>query len=83
MLETDPGMQNQNQSKNDKAYENVAGEGDHEAGRRYQEQTERFREEGKVEPAAREAKEAVEGPEGTELENARRETKAVADYPEV
>ncbi len=52
------------------------GEGNVEADRRYREKTTEFARSGKVEPAAREAKEALDGPEGEELERARRESGA-------
>ncbi len=55
----------------------IQGEGDYEAGRRFQEAERSFVEQGPVKRKAREAAEAVEGPEGEELERARRETAAV------
>jgi hypothetical protein len=46
------------------------GEGSRTAARHYDEATEEFIREGKVEPAARRAREAIEGPEGAELRRA-------------
>ena len=62
----------------------VQGEGNYEAGREYQRRTKRFTEQGDVEGAAEEAKEAIDDEEeGPELERARQETKDVADYEDV
>ena len=52
----------------------IQGEGNYDAGRRYQKEQQEFAKSGKVEPKAREAEEALDGPEGEELERARRET---------
>lgn len=52
----------------------VQGEGDYVAGRRFQEAERSFVEKGPVERKAREAAEALGGPEAEELEAARRET---------
>jgi len=52
----------------------VQGEGDYVAGRRFQEEERSFVESGQVEKKAREAAEALDGPEGAELERARIET---------
>jgi hypothetical protein len=52
----------------------VQGEGDYVAGRRFQEAERSFAERGPVEKKAREAAQALDGPEGSELERARRET---------
>ena len=52
------------------------GEGNKEADRRYREKTTEFARSGRVEGAARAAEEALEGPEGEELERARRESGA-------
>ena len=46
------------------------GEGNKTAGRRYNEAQRRFVESGKVEDKAREAEEALDGPEHTELQKA-------------
>ncbi len=54
--------------------EKVQGEGDYVAGRRFQDSEHAFVENGPVAQKAREAAEALDGPEGAELEAARRET---------
>jgi hypothetical protein len=50
------------------------GEGNYEADRHFRKEQAEFAKSGKVEPKAREAEEALDGPEGEELERARRET---------
>lgn len=52
----------------------IQGEGNYDAGRRFQKEERQFVETGPVEQKAREAAEALEGPEAEELERARRET---------
>jgi len=52
----------------------VQGEGDYVAGRRYQEAERSFAKTGPVDAKAHEAADALSGPEGAELERARRET---------
>jgi hypothetical protein len=52
----------------------IQGEGDYISGKKYQEMQHQFAEKGPVEQKAREAEEALDGPEGEELEEARRET---------
>lgn len=52
----------------------VQGEGDYVSAKRYQEEQHDFAENGPVEQKAREAEEALDGPEGPELEKARKET---------
>ena len=52
----------------------IQGEGDYISGRRYQTEQDEFAESGKVEAGARKAEEALDGPEGEELERARQET---------
>ena len=52
----------------------IEGEGNYTAGRRYQKEQHEFAKSGKVEQKAHEAEEAIDGPEGEELERARRET---------
>ena len=47
------------------------GEGDYESARKYDAEQEAFAKSGKVQPAAHEAAEALDGPEGAELEEAR------------
>jgi len=54
----------------------IQGEGNYDAGRRYQKAQHEFAEKGPVEQKAREAEEALDGPEGEALERARRETGA-------
>ena len=61
--------------------ERIHGEGNHEAGHKYQRETEKFTESGKVEKNAKEAAHAVEE-KGEELERARKETKAPTDEDE-
>jgi len=52
----------------------IQGEGNYDAARRYRKAQEDFARSGKVDKAAHEAEEAIEGPEGAELERARQET---------
>ena len=52
----------------------IQGEGDYEAGKRFQKEEKSFVDTGPVEQKAREAADALDGPEGAELERARRET---------
>jgi len=52
----------------------IQGEGNYEAARRYRKEQEEFAKSGKVEQKAHEAEDALDGPEGAELERARRET---------
>lgn len=52
----------------------IQGEGNYEAGRKFQKDQTEFAKTGPVEQKAIEAEEALEGPEGEELERARRET---------
>ena len=53
----------------------VQGEGDYESARKYQkEQSEFAKDAGRVEEGGKAAEEALDGPEGEELERARRET---------
>jgi hypothetical protein len=51
------------------------GEGSKSAARRYAESTQAFIESGKVDEAAHNASDALEGPEGEELRRAEQETK--------
>lgn len=57
------------------------GEGSRTAAKQYNDATEKFAKSGKVEPAATAAKEAVDGPEGTELARAERVGKSKAKPP--
>jgi hypothetical protein len=54
----------------------IQGEGDYVSGKKYQEMQHQFAEKGPVEQKAREAEEALDGPEGAELEKARKDTGA-------
>lgn len=59
-------------AENDK----IQGEGDYEAARRFRQAEEEFVRKGPVEEKAHEAEQALDGPEGVELERARKETGA-------
>lgn len=52
----------------------IQGEGNYDAARRYRKEQEAFAKTGPVEKKAKEAEEALDGPEGEDLERARRET---------
>lgn len=52
----------------------VQGEGNYDAARRYQKEQHEFAKTGPVEEKAQEAEEALDGPEGADLERARRES---------
>jgi hypothetical protein len=52
----------------------IQGEGDYISGKKYQEMQHEFAKKGDVEGKAREAEEALDGPEGEALEQARRDT---------
>ena len=52
----------------------IQGEGDYDAARRFDKDERDFIAKGGVEKKAREAEQALDGPEGEELERARRET---------
>ncbi|MDO8322346.1 MAG: hypothetical protein Q7T23_05330 [Phenylobacterium sp.] len=52
----------------------IQGEGDYDAARRFRKAEEDFVKTGPVEQKAKEAEEALDGPEGAELEKARIET---------
>jgi hypothetical protein len=54
----------------------IQGEGNYDAARRYRHEQEEFAKSGKVEKKAQEAEDALDGPEGAELEKARKETGA-------
>ena len=54
----------------------IQGEGDYISGKKYQEMQHEFAEQGPVEEKAREAADALDGPEAAELEKARKETGA-------
>ncbi len=50
------------------------GEGDYESARKYQKEQHQFAKQGQVKEKAREAADALDSPEGKDLERARRET---------
>ena len=52
----------------------IQGEGDYDAARRFDEDEREFVKKGGIEKKAREAEQALDGPEGEDLEKARRET---------
>ena len=52
----------------------IQGEGDYDAARRFQKEEKAFVDKGPVAQKAREAAEALDGPEAADLERARRET---------
>ena len=52
----------------------IQGEGDYVSGKKFQDMQHEFAEKGPVQQKAREAEEALDGPEGAELEQARQET---------
>jgi hypothetical protein len=54
----------------------LQGEGDYISARRFDKEQAEFAKSGKVEPAARAAKEALDGPEAEDLEMARRSAAA-------
>jgi hypothetical protein len=54
----------------------IQGEGNYDAGRKFDAEERAFVEKGGYEKKAREAAEALDGPEGEELEEARKETGA-------
>jgi hypothetical protein len=52
----------------------IQGEGDYVSGRKFQDMQHEFAKSGPVTEKAREAEEALDGPEGEELEQARQDT---------
>jgi len=52
----------------------IQGEGDYDAARKFDAEEQSFVEKGGYEKKAREAEEALDGPEGEDLERARRKT---------
>lgn len=52
----------------------IQGEGDYISGKKYQDMQHEFAEKGPVEQKAREAEQALDGPEGEALEEARKDT---------
>ena len=59
----------------------IQGEGNYDAARKFDAEERAFVESGKVEQKAKEAEEALDGPEGAELERARQETGARGTTP--
>jgi hypothetical protein len=74
-------MAQNDQTQNDpgQAGDGVQGEGNYDAARGYRKEQETFARSGKVDKAAHEAEEALDGPEGEELERARRESGQVGE----
>ncbi len=60
----------------------IQGDGNYDAGRRFDEEERKFVKSGQVEQKAKEAEEALDGPEGEELERARQETAERGATPE-
>ena len=58
----------------------IQGEGNYDAARKFDQKQRDFIEKGEVEKKAREAEEALDGPEGAELEKARRDTAAKGSH---
>ena len=56
--------------------DDIQGEGNYDAARRFQKEEAEFAKSGQVEEKAIEAEEALDGPEGEDLERARKETGA-------
>lgn len=54
----------------------IQGEGNYEAARKFDQDERDFIKTGKVDKKAREAQQALDGPEGADLEKARRDTAA-------
>ncbi len=52
----------------------IQGEGNYDAARKFDAEERAFVKTGQVEPKAKEAEDALDGPEGAELERARKET---------
>jgi hypothetical protein len=52
----------------------IQGEGNYDAARRYQKEQHEFAKSGQVDKKAHEAEDALDGPEGADLERARKET---------
>ena len=64
-----------NDDRNDKQTEEVEGEGSYQATHRYNEAVSRHAQNGDTERLAKEAAEALDGPEGEELRKAEEEAK--------
>jgi hypothetical protein len=62
--------------------EKIQGEGDYEAARRFDDEERAFVKSGQVDQKAREAETALDGPDGDDLERARKETGEHGQTPE-
>jgi hypothetical protein len=60
----------------------IQGEGNYDAGRKFDAEERAFVKSGQVDKKAKEAEEALDGPEAEELERARRETGERGHMPE-
>jgi len=60
----------------------IQGEGNYDAARKFDEEERAFVKSGQVEQKAKEAEDALDGPEGEELERARKETGERGATPE-
>ncbi len=60
----------------------IQGEGNYDAGRRFDKEEREFVKSGQVEKKAKEAEAALDGPEAEELERARKETGERGHMPE-
>jgi hypothetical protein len=69
----------QAQTDQSRGGDGIQGEGNYDAARRYRKEQETFARSGKVDQAAHEAEEALNGPEGEELERARRDSGQVGE----
>jgi hypothetical protein len=78
MAQNDQTQNDQSQGRENQP-EGIQGEGNYDAARRYRKEQETFARSGKVDQAAHEAEEALDGPEGAELERARRESGQVGE----
>lgn len=65
-----------NQQPTDGDKSQIQGEGNYDAGRKFDAEERAFVEKGPVEQKAREAEQALDGPEGEDLEQARKESGA-------
>ena len=58
----------------------IQGEGNYDAARKFDKEERAFVESGQVDKKAREAEQALDGPEGADLEKARKEAEARGDH---
>jgi hypothetical protein len=79
MAQNDQTQGNQPQGNQPQVSDGIQGEGNYDAARRYRKEQETFARSGKVDKAAHEAEEALDGPDGAELERARRESGQVGE----